>query len=114
MLQEGAIDVVVMPSIVTAEGDEEGIPVSLMEAMAHGVPVVATSTGGMPELLSDGAGLLVPSGDADAIARAVERLIVDQESYATTAERGRARVAADFNVDKIAARLRQLFEEAMA
>src|SRR5439155_25720744 len=60
--------------------DNEGMPVSLMEAAACGVPVVATAVGGVPELVVDGAtGLLVPAGDARALANALERLLIDDD-----------------------------------
>ena len=61
---------VVVPSIDLGNNLHEGIPVSLMEAMAHGVPVVSTTTGGIPELLADGAGILVPPENPQALADA--------------------------------------------
>ena len=51
------IDVVVLPSIDLGNGYHEGIPFALMEAMAYAIPVVATETGGIPELIGGGAGL---------------------------------------------------------
>ena len=58
----------------------EGLPVSLMEAMAAGVPVVTTYISGIPELVVDGVtGMVVPAGRADCVADAVERLLVDRE-----------------------------------
>ncbi len=53
------IDCVVLPSIVTEKGEYEGIPVSLIEAMSYKIPVVSTNTGGIPELLEGGAGIIV-------------------------------------------------------
>ena len=68
----GEADVVVQPSIVLPSGKTEGIPVALMEALASGVPVVATSVSGVPELVEDGVtGRLVPPGDAEALADAL-------------------------------------------
>ncbi|HEX5164851.1 MAG TPA: glycosyltransferase [Thermomicrobiales bacterium] len=67
-----------LPSVVTRSGNAEGIPVALMEAMAAGVPVISTSTTGIPELVIDGeTGLLVPPRDAVALADAIERLLDD-------------------------------------
>ena len=71
--KRGEIDAVVMPSIDLGGGVHEGIPVTLMEAMAYGIPVISTTTGGTPELLRDGAGILVPSRDPAALAEAIER-----------------------------------------
>ena len=76
-------DVVVAPSIETSSGDAEGIPVTLMEAMAIGTPVVATVTAGVPELLTDGvSGLLVPQRDAGALAAGIASLL-DEPALAT-------------------------------
>lgn len=68
-------DVVAAPSVPTRSGRREGIPVVLMEAMASGVPVVASDLSGIPELVEDqDTGLLVPPGDATALAKAIRRL----------------------------------------
>jgi colanic acid/amylovoran biosynthesis glycosyltransferase len=81
------------PSVTSAEGDEEGIPVSLMEAMATGLPVVATAHGGIPELVQDGvSGFLVPEGDADALAEKLKRLLDRPYLWTEVAGRARARV----------------------
>ncbi len=67
-------DVVVLPS------HQEGLPVVLMEAMAVGAAIVATSVGGVPQVIADGEnGLLVPPGDAGGLADALERLNADRE-----------------------------------
>lgn len=60
----------------------EGTPIALFEAMAAGVPVVATRVGGIPDVISDREALLVPSEDPDAIASAVRRLFADQDGAA--------------------------------
>jgi colanic acid/amylovoran biosynthesis glycosyltransferase len=67
--------VMVAPSVTAADGDMEGIPVVLMEAMASGLPAVSPTHGGIPELIDDGdTGYLVPEGDVPALAGRLELL----------------------------------------
>jgi glycosyltransferase involved in cell wall biosynthesis len=109
-MRNGKWAAVVLPSIETASGVREGIPASLIEAMAHWIPVVATATGGIPELLEGDAGLLVPPRDSVALADALERLIGDEELRQGLACRGRARVERDFSAGLVAARLQERFQ----
>ena len=77
----------------------EGLPLSILEAMAAGLPVIASNVGGVPELVIDGeTGLLVPPGDAHALAAAIERLLADPRLGRRLGEAGRARVAAHFDL----------------
>jgi glycosyltransferase involved in cell wall biosynthesis len=82
--------------VVAPDGERDGIPVALMEAMARGVPVVTSELGGIPELV-DGAGVLVPPGDHLALAAAFDCLS-DPEARRRIGERGRRRVAQGFSV----------------
>ncbi|MBE7557461.1 glycosyltransferase [bacterium] len=76
----------------------EGLPVSIMEAMAAGLPVVATRIGGVPELVRDGeTGLLTSLGDADGLAAAMRRLTGDPALCARLGEAGAARIRRDFS-----------------
>ena len=87
----------------------EGVPVVLMEAMATGVPVVATRINGIPELIEDGeSGVLVPPGRADLLAAVLRGLTADVPRRAALAAAGRRRVEADFEVDACAGELRAL------
>jgi colanic acid/amylovoran biosynthesis glycosyltransferase len=103
-----ASDVMVLPSIVTADGMMDGIPVALMEAMAMGVPVVSTRVSGIPELVEDGrTGLLAPEKDATALADALERLFREPDLARRLAAQGREHVLRHFNLVRNVARLRR-------
>jgi colanic acid/amylovoran biosynthesis glycosyltransferase len=67
----------VVPSVVASDGDAEGLPSVIPEAMAQGCPVIASEQGGMAEAVTDGAGLLVPPGDAAALADAMRCFSAD-------------------------------------
>jgi glycosyltransferase involved in cell wall biosynthesis len=80
----------------------EGLPLSILEAMAAGLPVVASRVGGVPELMVDGeTGLLVPTGDPDLLAAAVGRLLDDATLRRRLGEAGRARVRERFDLDSV-------------
>jgi glycosyltransferase involved in cell wall biosynthesis len=101
----GKIDLLVLPSVSLPQHNHEGIPVSLMEAMAWGIPVLSTATGGIPELLHDGAGIMVPPQDAAALADALERLVRDPDLRRQLAVAGRRRIEEEFDVRATASRL---------
>lgn len=109
LYRDGQVDAVVLPSVDLGDGLNEGIPVALMEAMAFGYPVIATATGGIPELLKDGAGLLVPDKSPQALAAAILRLLTDENLRKETAERGRFRVLREFSVEEVAQTLMKLW-----
>jgi colanic acid/amylovoran biosynthesis glycosyltransferase len=102
---DGSVDAMVLPSVDLGNHEHEGIPVSLMEAMAHGVPVVSTETGGIPELLGDGAGLLVPPGDSEALADALHQLLHDPALRSRLGESGRRRIEEQYSVERTTADL---------
>jgi len=108
--RDGKVGIVVLPSVDLGNGNHEGIPFSLIEAMAYGIPVVATNTGAIPELLGDGSGVMVEEKNAGALAEAIARLIKDTEYYKVIAERGRSKVSREFNSGSIAESLLRLFK----
>lgn len=104
-------DVAVCASVWTERGDREGIPLTLMEAMATGVPVVASDISGIPELVEPGhTGLLVPAGDEFALARAIRRLHDDPALGARLAAAARVTIEREFDVRKNAVRLARYLE----
>lgn len=104
-----AADVFVLPSRF------EGLPVSVLEAMAAARPVVATAIGGTDEAVSDEVtGLLVPPGDPSALAGAIGRLRSDPALARRLAVAGRARIQADFSVETTTERVMAVYEEVLA
>ena len=103
-------DVLVAPSVTAASGDQEGIPNVLKEAMASGVPVVATDHGGIPDLVKDGAtGLLVPEKDPSSLAAAIRRLHDQPALRVSLARAARAAVEREFDSSRLAERLEKLY-----
>jgi colanic acid/amylovoran biosynthesis glycosyltransferase len=104
MYHDGRADCVVLPSL------HEGLSVALVEAMAYGVPVIATAVGGVPELLENGAGVLVPPSDAGALTEALARVLGSSTLRVELAHAGRRRVEAEFEVHAIARELARRFD----
>jgi glycosyltransferase involved in cell wall biosynthesis len=88
----------------------EGMPMSLLEAMAAGCPVIASDVGGIPDVVTDGVnGLLVPAGDRDALALALHRLLVDRELAARLGREGRETIRRRFTAAHAIERLDQIY-----
>jgi colanic acid/amylovoran biosynthesis glycosyltransferase len=103
-------DVVVSPAVPTRNGKREGIPNVLKEAMACGVPVVASAVGGIPELVEDGqSGILVAPRDAALLADALKGLSSDPVLRSRLGRSGRAKVERDFNLKTSTTKRAQLF-----
>ena len=102
-------DVFVLPSFA------EGVPVSLMEAMALEVPCVSTTIAGIPELIESGKeGILVAPSDPDLLAAAIEKLIDDPELRLRLARAGRRKVIESYNLRVNVERLAAIFERRLA
>ena len=88
----------------------EGLPLVVLEAMAQAKPVVATAVGGTPELVADGeTGVLVPQGDVEALAAALDALLRDPERARRMGEAGRARVEREFSLASSTERVLALY-----
>ena len=100
------------PCVVGRDGNRDGLPTTLVEAMALGTPCVSTDVTGIPELVRDGdTGLLVPQNDAAALAAVLERLLADPALRITLATRARRRIEEDFDARGSSARLRQILAD---
>lgn len=105
-------DVLAAPSVPTADGRREGIPVVLMEAMGSGVPVVASNLSGIPELVKDHVtGLLTPPRDSAALADALESYYANKDLRKRLGRAGREMVLGEFDLNKNAAKLIQHFNK---
>ncbi|MGR4845568.1 glycosyltransferase [Rhizobium sp. LARHSG275] len=98
--------VFVLPSVTAADGDMEGIPVAIMEAMALGLAVISTHHSGIPELVADGkSGLLVPERDVEALSAAMQTLAANPEKIASMGREGRNIIEENYNEEKQAKKL---------
>lgn len=107
--------VFVLPCLVAADGDRDGIPNVLAEAMAMGLPVVTTAISGIPELVDASKnGLVVPERDAAALANALERILTDAPLRAALGAAARAKVCRMFDSRETTRELKALFDQAMS
>lgn len=103
----------VHPSEIGVDGNQEGVPNAMLEAMATGLPVLATHHGGIPEAVDDGvAGYLVKEGDDAALAEAMLRLADEPEQYAMLAKAASHAVAERFEQSRQIAVLEACYQEA--
>lgn len=106
----GGAAVFAMPSRVAAGGDRDGIPNVVLEAMAAGLPVVATRVSGIPEAVShETTGLLVEPDNVTALADALERILTDATLSARFGAAAQARIAEEFTLEVASSRLLSLF-----
>jgi glycosyltransferase involved in cell wall biosynthesis len=105
--------VLAAPCVIGSDGDRDGLPTVLVEAMALGTPCVSTDVTGIPELLRpDEAGLVVPQHDPPALAAALARLLTDPALRGRLATSARRRVEAEFDIRRTAGQLRAILQEA--
>ncbi len=104
-------DLFVLASVLSPDGDKDGIPVVLMEAGALGLPLVSTQLSGIPELVRHGqTGYLAPPGDAVALADAIATLAADPALRARLGQNARTLTEAEFGIENNALRLGTLFQ----
>jgi len=103
-------DAFILPSRTAANGDMEGIPVSLMEAMSCGLAVISTRHSGIPELVGDGiSGILVDEGDAEGVGDAIGRFVSAGDTVAAMGCAGNKRVKEQFDLSRQHEKLERLF-----
>jgi glycosyltransferase involved in cell wall biosynthesis len=108
-------DVLVLPSIIDARGDTEGLGVALLDAMSYGIPAIGTNVGGIPDIIENGvSGLLVPPADPRALANAIERIASDPAYAQRLADAGRERLRTHFSWDVITKRWDAVYRAASA
>jgi glycosyltransferase involved in cell wall biosynthesis len=102
-----AAQIAVVPSLY------EGFGIPAAEAMACGTPIIATTGGALPEVVGD-AGILVPPGNADALAVAIKRLLNDKQAQRQMSEAGRKRVREKFNWEQAARQTLEVYQEVLS
>lgn len=108
ILKESAL--FVLPCIIAKDGDMDGMPNALIEAMALAKPVISTYISGIPELIKDGAGILVPPEDPEALALALEEIyLMIPEARTAMGQKGREIVEREFDMTKEVKKIKDLF-----
>src|SRR3990172_5188355 len=109
-----AADIFVQPSVRDLQGNQDGLPTVLLEAMSSGTAVVASRLGGIPLVIDDNAnGLLVPPGNVVALSEALDRLVTDESERHRLGMGARASVERSFNWRSVALKLEAMFVEAI-
>lgn len=109
-----AADIVVVPSVADADGDRDGLPNVVLEAMASSRPVVASDVGAIATAVGRETGMLVPPGDAEALARALDFLAAHRDVRERMGVMARARVERDFDLLRCSERFVRRLEAAYA
>ena len=111
----GKADIILAPSITSKEGDCEGIPVSLMEAMAQGIPVISTYHSGIPELVENGVtGYLVKEKEVSELTHRLEHLASNPSLRKEMGLAGRGKVLEEYNINLLCDRLVQTYEQLLS
>jgi colanic acid/amylovoran biosynthesis glycosyltransferase len=95
-------DIYLGPSVTAKDGDQEGIPVVMMEAMAKGLIVCATYHSGIPELIEDGvSGFLVPESDVQALSTKLHYVFKNHDQWSRISENGYSKVFSEYNIQAL-------------
>ena len=100
-------------TIAVLPSRDEAMPMFILEALARGNAVISTTVGGIPEVLGDGAGVLVSPGDVDALATALKDLIDDAEARSSLAAAGYERFTQTYSAESVYPRVEQLWLSAL-
>lgn len=127
-LQEGLSEAVSFPGWVRGEAKErllkesgiflfpsyhEGMPMAVLEAMAYGMGIVTTTTGGIPQLIQDGvSGMLAAPGDVEAMAAALERFLTDEDCLSSCGKAARERAVSAYSLESHLEKLGEIYERA--
>jgi glycosyltransferase involved in cell wall biosynthesis len=107
--------IVCQPSVTAADGDSEGLPTTVLEAVATAKPLIGTRHGGIPEVVVDGAtGFLVPERDVPALANRLLLLLKNAELRKRMGEAGRRRIEEHFDLRKQSRRLEEIYSETIS
>ena len=107
-------DIFIAPSITTSDGDQEGIPVAIMEAMAMGMPIVSTLHSGIPELVQDEiSGFLVPEKDVEILCTKLAFLVENSDLWTELGRAGRHYIEKNYNINILNDNLENIFKELM-
>ncbi len=105
-------DILLAPSVTSQNGDQEGIPVTLMETMAMGLPIISTLHSGIPELIESGkSGFLVPERDVDALAEKLNYLVENPEVWSEMGSAGRKFVEQNYDINKLNDKLAKIYQD---
>lgn len=108
-------DIFVLPAVVDAKGDTEGLGVVLLEALRFGRPIVASDIGGIPDIVRPGrSGWLVPSGDSEALAKQILAIASDPVAARKVAARGQEWAEQRFSWERVVSELLEVYGEAVA
>ncbi len=108
-------DLFVLPSIVNAKGETEGLGVVLLEAMACGLPVVGSAVGGIPDIITDGeTGLLARQKEPDSLAEKITKILSDSPLRRKLVENGYRVVQKKFSWDKISEKFIEIYQEVLS
>ncbi|GJQ57452.1 MAG: colanic acid biosynthesis glycosyltransferase WcaL [Candidatus Scalindua sp. AMX11] len=107
-------DILLAPSVTGEDGDQEGIPVILMEALSQGLPVISTQHSGIPELIQDGeSGFLLPERDVDGLVEKLKYLIMHQDIWPQMGQAGRKYVEGNYDINRLNDKLIDIYQRVL-